>query len=41
MMRKVLLTPEKEVEDIAQRNRLFHNFMQDQRQGVQGYRGHQ
>jgi hypothetical protein len=37
MMRKVLLTPGKEVEDSAQRTRLFQNSLQNQGLGMQGY----
>jgi hypothetical protein len=39
MMRKVLLKPEKEAENPAQRNSLFQNCLQDQRQGMQSNRG--
>ena len=39
MMRKVLLTPEKEVENPVKRNNLFSNYLQNQRQGMQSHHG--
>ena len=39
MMRKVLLTPEKEVEDFSPKEQTFQDCLQDQRQGMQGHCG--
>jgi hypothetical protein len=39
MMRKVLLKPKKEAENPSQRNSLFWDCLQNQRQGMQSHRG--